>query len=63
MNVSTAVAVTPTPGARYVPRGRNSNELHTIFDRHFADFCDQYAEKYATTYGLYRLGRIQHIGE
>lgn len=47
--------------ARSVPRGRN--ELHTIIDRHFADFCEQYDEKYAATYGMYRLDRIQHIGE
>jgi hypothetical protein len=46
---------------RYVPRGRN--ELHTIFERHFAYFCEQYDEKYAATYGMYRLERIQRIGE
>ena len=46
---------------RYTPRGRN--ELHTIFDRHFADFREQYDEKYAATYGRYRLERIQQIGE
>ena len=46
---------------RYVPRGRN--ELHAIFDRHFDDFCEQYDEKYAATYGMYRLDRIQQLGE
>ena len=46
---------------RYVPRGRN--ELHTIFERHFANFCEQYDEKYAGTYGRYRLERIQQLGE
>jgi hypothetical protein len=46
---------------RYVPRGRN--ELHTIFERHFAEFCEHYEEKYAATYGKYRLDRIQQIGE
>lgn len=46
---------------RYVPRGRN--ELHTIFERHFDDFCEQYDEKLAATYGRYRLERIQQIGE
>ena len=46
---------------RYVPRGRN--ELHTIFERHFADFCKRYDEKYTPTYGMYRLERIEQIGE
>jgi hypothetical protein len=46
---------------RYVPRGRN--ELHRIFERHFADFCNRYDEKYAATYGRYRLERIQQLGE
>ena len=46
---------------RYVPRGRN--ELHTIFDRHFEDFYEQYDEKHAATYGRYRVERIQQIGE
>lgn len=46
---------------RYIPRGRN--ELHTIFERHFAKFCEQYDDKYAGTYGRYRLERIQQIGE
>ncbi len=43
------------------PRGRN--ELHTIFERHFAEFCEQYDAKYAATYGMYRLERIQQIRE
>ena len=30
---------------------------------HFADFCEQCDEKYASTCGMYRLERIQHIGE
>ena len=28
-----------------------------------ADFCDCYDDKYATIYGMYRLERIQQIGE
>jgi hypothetical protein len=28
-----------------------------------ADFCEQHDEKYAATYGMYRLERIQQIGE
>jgi hypothetical protein len=59
--VSTALSVATTARNRYVPRGRN--ELHTIFERHFADFCEQYDEKYAATYGRYRLERIKQIGE
>ena len=35
-------------------------ELHTICERHFGA---QYDEKYAATYGRYRLERIQQIGE
>jgi hypothetical protein len=59
--VSTAVSVATTASNQYVPRGRN--ELHTIFERHFEDFCGQYDEKYAATYGRYRLERIQQLGE
>jgi hypothetical protein len=59
--VSTAISVATTARNRYVLRGRN--ELHTIFERHFADFCEHYEEKYAATYGRYRLERIQQIGE
>jgi hypothetical protein len=59
--VSTAISVATTARNRYVPRGRN--ELHTIFERHFPDFCEQYDEKYAATYGRYRLKRIQQLGE
>ena len=46
---------------RYVPRVRN--QLHTIFERHFDEFCDVYDEKYAATYGMFRLDRIRDIGE
>ena len=46
---------------RYIPRGRN--QLHTIFDRHFDEFCDIYDERYAATYGMFRLDRIRDIGE
>jgi hypothetical protein len=59
--VSTAISVATTARNQYVPRGRN--ELHTIFERHFEDFCEQYDEKYAATYGRYRLERIQQLGE
>ena len=46
---------------RYVPRG--PGELHTIFEGHFAEFCEQYDQKWAATYGMYRLERIQLIGD
>ncbi|POQ99803.1 hypothetical protein AU468_10005 [Alkalispirochaeta sphaeroplastigenens] len=59
--MSTAISFVTTATNQYVSRGRN--ELHTIFERHFADFCAQYDEKYAATYGRYRLERIQQIGE
>ena len=60
IHVSTAVSVAITATNRYVPRGRN--ELHTIFERHFDDFYAQYDEKYAATYGTYRLERLQDVG-
>ena len=47
--VSSAISVATTAIDRYVPRGRN--ELHTIFERHFDDFCEHYDEKYVATYG------------
>ncbi len=59
--MGTAVSVAALPANRYVPRGRN--ELHTIFERHFADFCEQYDENFAATYGMYHLECIQEIGE
>jgi hypothetical protein len=59
--MGTAVSVAALPTNRYVPRGRN--ELHTIFERHFADFCEQYDENFAATYGIFRLERIQKLGE
>ena len=59
--VSTAVPIATAAAKQYVPRSRN--ELHTIFEHHFTDFCDQYDEKYSASYGMYRLERIQQIGE
>lgn len=59
--MSTAISFATTAANPYVPRSRN--ELYTIFDRHFADFCEQYDEKYPTSYDMYRLERIQQIGE
>jgi hypothetical protein len=59
--VSSLVA-TPAPAVKnYIPRGRN--ELHKIFECHFVDFCKIYDERYAETYGMFRLERIQRLGE
>ena len=51
MYVSTKVSNATTAAARYLRQDRN--ELHTIFERHFADFGDHYKAKYAATYGIY----------
>jgi len=59
--VGTAALAQPIATKRYVPRGRN--DLHTIFEQHFDDFCRLYDEKYAATYGRYRLERIRQLGE
>ena len=45
----------------YVPRGRNV--LHTIFEKHFKDFCNLYEEKYADRYGRFHLARIMDVAE
>ncbi len=57
------VSASPTTAskAKYIPRGRN--QLHTIFEKHFEDFCDRYEERYAKKYGRFRLERIQEVGE
>jgi hypothetical protein len=47
--------------ARYIPRGRN--QLHTIFEPHLDEFCDDYDERYAAMYGMFRLERIRQIGD
>ena len=40
----------------YIPRGQNV--LQKIFKDHFEEFKTQYDEKYAKTYGNYRIERI-----
>ena len=45
----------------YIPRG--TNVLQCIFKDHFADFKEQYDEKYAKTYGNYRIERITEVVE
>ena len=49
------------PLSSYIPRGQNV--LQTIFKKHFDDFKEQYDEKYAKTYGNYRLPRITEVVE
>ncbi len=61
VTLSLSISVATMARNRYVARGRN--ELHTIFERHFADFCERYNAKYTATYGRYRLERIQRIGK
>jgi len=45
----------------YIPRGQNV--LQNILKDHFNDFHDQYDEKYAGTYGKYRIDRITEVVE
>ena len=61
INMTSAVAAVTAAAKKYVPRGRN--ELHRIYERHFVDFCNLYDEKYAETYGMFRLERFQRLGE
>ena len=51
----------PNPLSSYISRGQNV--LQTIFKKHFNDFKEQYDEKYAKTYGNYRLPRITEACE
>ena len=49
------------PLASYIPKGQNV--LQKIFKEHFDDFKEQYDDKYAKTYGNYRLDRITEVVE
>ena len=51
-----AASLSRSPKYQYIPRGRN--RLHEIFERHFAECCDQYEERYANAYGMFRLDRL-----
>ena len=55
-----ALTITDTLSS-YIPRGQNV--LQTIFKEHFEDFKQQYDEKYAKTYGNYRIDRITEVVE
>ncbi|MBI9103201.1 MAG: transposase zinc-binding domain-containing protein [Spirochaetales bacterium] len=57
-----SVSVRPLSKAQsYLSRGRNV--LHTIFEKHFTDFCDIYEEQYTEKYGKFHLARIMDVGE
>ena len=58
--MSSPIIATPL-SKYYAPRGRNV--LHTIFEKHFTDFCDIYEEQYADKYGKFHLERIMAVGE
>ena len=45
----------------YIPRGQNV--LQKKFKDHFENFKEQYDEKYAKTYGNYRIDRITEVVE
>jgi len=55
-----AALLTKSQKDTYVPRA--ANELRTIFERHFDQFCEQYEERFAKKYGMYRLERLQDVG-
>ena len=58
--MSTQVAFAANAGhKRYIARGKN--QLHTIFEKHFSEFCDQYEERFAQKYGRFRLRRIESV--
>ena len=45
----------------YIPRGLTV--LHTILDKHFSDFVDNYKNEYAEECGKYSLERITSVVE
>jgi len=53
--------LSPTPTPTYAQRG--ANILQIIFKEHFQDFTDSYEQKYAPTYGRFRLERITKVVE
>ncbi len=50
-----------SPSGDYIPRGRTV--LHTILEKHFNDFVEQYEAKYAEECGKYSLERITSVVE
>jgi len=60
--VPVTVSTSPISKSRsYLPRGRNI--LHTIFEKHFTDFCNVYEDQYADKYGKFHLDRIIAVSE
>ena len=58
--MATQVAFAATAGhKRYIARGKN--QLHTIFEKHFSESCDQDDERFAQKYGRFRLRRIERV--
>ncbi len=39
------------------------NIFHTIFEKHFTDFCNVYEDQYADRYGKFHLDRIMAVSE
>ena len=56
-----SAAVRSYIGPEYISRGQNV--LQQIFKDHFDNFINQYGEKYAATYGNYRIDRIIKVVE
>ncbi len=50
-----------SPSVEYIPRGRTV--LHTILEKHFNDFVENYEVKYAEECGKYSLERITSVVE
>ncbi len=50
-----------SPSGEYIPRGRTV--LHTILNKHFNDFVDNYELKYVEVCGRYSLERIISLVE
>ncbi|KKK89431.1 hypothetical protein LCGC14_2733160 [marine sediment metagenome] len=42
---------------------RGTNALQPIFKEHFQEFADTYEQKYAPTYGRFRMDRITEVVE
>ena len=50
-----------SPSGKYIPRGRTV--LHTILDKHFNSFVENYEVKYSEECGRYSLERIVSVVE
>ena len=61
MEVQLSLGLSQDRPHTYVQRG--TNILQTIFKEHFQEFAESYEEKYAPTYGRFRLERISEVVE